>query len=158
MPILFLISSFQSILSASFCFTPASKKLKFSYASCLLSQTSTLSSLGTVYSPPWDTTIATRLIKEVPAQSTHKMLPDMNIRERIEYWQQANNTYYNSNNMDETVSSVEKNSLGNSSSQMDMHQPQQDSSQQPLLHHQQKVHTKDSVIKVHQVLHCIIYQ
>ncbi|BFZ11807.1 hypothetical protein BsWGS_14845 [Bradybaena similaris] len=112
--------------------------------------TSTLSSLGTVYSPPWDTTITTRLIKEVPVQSPHKMLPDMNIRERIEYWQQANNTYYNSNNLDETVSSVEKNSLGNSSSQMDIHQPQQHSSQQPLLQHQHSVHTQDSVIKVHQ--------
>ncbi|CAG5129697.1 unnamed protein product, partial [Candidula unifasciata] len=112
--------------------------------------TSTLGSLATVYSPPWDTTSTRRLIEEV--QSNHKMLPDMNTQDRIEHWQQANNTFFNSNNPDETFSSCDKNRLGNISSHLDVNQSQQYSLQQQLLfQHQHKIKTRDSAVKVHQV-------
>ncbi|KAH9519626.1 hypothetical protein Btru_003185 [Bulinus truncatus] len=55
------------------------------------------SSQGTVYSPPWESSTANRLMRDPPAIPP-ALPPAMDFTERIQRWQLANNSYHGNNN------------------------------------------------------------
>ncbi|CAG5124875.1 unnamed protein product [Candidula unifasciata] len=65
------------------------------YDNLLVYRESTNSSLGTVYSPPWEISTANKLIRESPAPLLADSLPPaMDITERIQRWQLASSSYH----------------------------------------------------------------
>ncbi|XP_059162197.1 uncharacterized protein LOC131945184 isoform X2 [Physella acuta] len=97
---------------------------------------STHSSLGTVYSPPWETGTANKFIREPPATV---LPPAMDFHERIHRWQMANSNYHDTGAVHINTSTTSSTALVSHQSQ-DHHIHQQ---QLQLLQHQQQLKTED---------------
>ncbi|CAL1531236.1 unnamed protein product [Lymnaea stagnalis] len=99
------------------------------YDNLQIYRASTDSSQGTVYSPPWETGTANKLIREPPL-NTHVLPPAMDFQERIQRWQQANSSYHG-------TSLVDNNSVGTDSKTHNTEHPFHQQQLQLLQHQQQ---------------------